>query len=99
MLNHCSHMDYFTEVFTTFLGRESANKVAVTCWFRKLPDFIKNILICVAKVRHESEQLMTEISLWVNLQYTFNFFCHLNFKKKTKNLLSDSVNFIRPCLQ
>ncbi len=40
-------MDYFNDVFTTFLGLESCNDVVVYVWFRNLSDFIKNILMCV----------------------------------------------------
>jgi hypothetical protein len=29
-LNHWGHMDYFNDVFTTFLGLESGNNIAVT---------------------------------------------------------------------
>ncbi len=43
-LNHCGHMDYFNNVLTTFLGLEHVSCIA------KLLDFIKNILICVAKI-------------------------------------------------
>ncbi len=37
-------MDYFNNVLTTFLGLEHGSCIA------KLLDFIKNILICVAKM-------------------------------------------------
>jgi len=40
-LNHCSHMDYFNHIFTTFLGLESGNNVAVYGGVRKLLDLIK----------------------------------------------------------
>jgi len=40
-LNHCSHVDYFNNVFTTFLDLECGNFIV---------DFIKNILICVPKM-------------------------------------------------
>jgi len=47
-LNHCSHVDYFNDVFTTFLVLESGNNVAVYREVRKLSDLIKNI--CVPKM-------------------------------------------------
>jgi len=61
-------MDYFNNVFNTFLGLESGNYIAVW-WLRKLSDYIKIILICVPKMneglvaleRHEGEKLMTEM--------------------------------------
>jgi len=31
-LNHCSQMDYFNDVFTTFLGLESGGCVTVYRW-------------------------------------------------------------------
>ncbi len=39
-------MDYFNEVFTTFLGLDGGSTLAV----RKLSDLIKNILICVSEM-------------------------------------------------
>jgi len=43
-------MDYFNNVFTTFLGLEICYDVAVYREIRKLLDFIKNILIRVPKM-------------------------------------------------
>ncbi len=64
-------MDYFNDVLAMFLGLEHVSCVAVYGGFRKLSDFIKNILICdlkktltffvskgqgfTALVKHESE--------------------------------------------
>ncbi len=48
-LNHWCKMDYFNDACTTFLGLECFSCIAL--WMvRKLPDFIKNILICVVKM-------------------------------------------------
>jgi len=64
-------MDYFNDVFTTFLGLESGSCVDCLWRDRKLSDLIKDIFICVLKMnerltglqRHEGEKLMTEFSL------------------------------------
>jgi len=56
-------MDYFNNVFTTFLGLESGYDIDVLGGIRKLLDFFKNILIFVPKLnegltgleRHEGE--------------------------------------------
>jgi len=47
MLNH---MDYFNDVFTTFLGPE--NGIAIGCNWRdrKFSNFMKKIFICVPKM-------------------------------------------------
>ncbi len=47
-LNLWYHMNYFINVFTTFLGLERGSCIAVKV--RKLLTFIKNILICVPKM-------------------------------------------------
>jgi len=49
-LNHWSHMDYFYDAFTTFLGLESGSCTGCQWRDRKLSDFIKNIFICVPKM-------------------------------------------------
>jgi len=43
-------MDYFNNVFTTFLGLESGCGVALYGGIRKLFDFIKILFICVMKI-------------------------------------------------
>jgi len=56
-------MDYFNDVFNTFLGLEIGYDIAVYRKVRKLTDFIKNMLVCVLKMnegltgveRHEGE--------------------------------------------
>jgi len=56
-------MDYFNDVFTTFLDLESGHYIDVYGGIRKFSDFIKNILICVPNMnkglmgleRHEGE--------------------------------------------
>ncbi len=56
-------MDYFTNVFATFLDLDHGSNLAVYGRVRDLADFIKNILICVLKMnggltgleRHEGE--------------------------------------------
>ena len=62
-LNHCSHMNCFKYVFSSFLGIESVNYLAGNAGLTEPSDFIKNILICVLKMnegltgveRHEGE--------------------------------------------
>jgi len=46
-------MDYFNNVFTTFLGLESCNDIAAYGGFRHLSDFIKKSLVGLE--RHEGE--------------------------------------------
>ncbi len=58
-LNWC-HIDYFNDVLTTFLGLKRVSCVAVYAGSEKLSNFIKNILICLPKMkvlreRHEGE--------------------------------------------
>jgi len=52
-------MDYFNDVFTTFLGLESGHYIDVYGGIRKFSDFIKNILICVPK----KNEGLTELEL------------------------------------
>jgi len=62
-LNHCSHMNCFKYVFSSFLGIESVNCLAGNGGLTEPSDFIKSILICVPKMnkgltgveRHEGE--------------------------------------------
>ncbi len=49
-LNHGCHMDYFNNVFTTFLDLDRVKILAVYGRVRELSEFIKNILICVPKM-------------------------------------------------
>ncbi len=42
-------MDYFDDVFHTFLGLDSVNSLAVNGTVTNLPAFIQNILNCVQK--------------------------------------------------
>ncbi len=44
-------MDYFTDVLTTFMGLGKFQLHCCLCRVRKLSDFIKNILICVPKMK------------------------------------------------
>jgi len=63
-----SHMDFFNDVFTTFLDLESGSSIGSLWRDQKLSDFIKKILICVLKMNedlsdvewHKCEWLMTE---------------------------------------
>ncbi len=56
-------MDYFTDLFATFLNVDHVNYIAVYGRIRELSECIKNILICVLKMnggllgleRHEGE--------------------------------------------
>jgi len=58
-------MDYFNDIFTTFMDLESGTWVGSLWRDRKLSDLIKNILICVLKMnedltdveRHEGKYL------------------------------------------
>jgi len=43
-------MDYFNNVFSTFLGLETSGNDVAAGWFRKFLDFIKNILIFGTKM-------------------------------------------------
>ncbi len=48
-LNHWWQMDYFGDVFHTFLGLDSVIYLAVNGTVKSLPVFIQNILNCVPK--------------------------------------------------
>ncbi len=70
-------MDYFNDLLTMFLDLDHVRILAVYLRVRELLEFIKNILICVLKInqgltdleRHEGEELMTEISFWLNCPF------------------------------
>ncbi len=70
-LNHWWQMDYFDDVFHTFLGLDSVNCLEVGT-VTSLPVFIQNILNCVPKTnkaftgleQHGGKWLMTEFSFW-----------------------------------
>ncbi len=65
-------MDYFDDVFHTFLGLDSVIYLAVNGTVTSLPVFIQNILNCVPKMieaftgleRHVGKWLMTTFSFW-----------------------------------
>ncbi len=65
-------MDYFDDVFHTFLGLDSVNCLAVNGTVTSLPVLIQNILNCVPKTnkaftgleRHGGKWLMTKFSFW-----------------------------------
>ncbi len=68
-------MDYFGDVFNTFLGLDSVIYLAVNGTVKSLPVFIQNILNCVLKTnedftgleRHGGKWLMTIFILgWSN---------------------------------
>ncbi len=71
-LNHWWQMDYFGDVFHTFLGLDSAIYLAVNGTVKNLPVFIQNILNCVPKTnkaftgleRHGGKWLMAKFSFW-----------------------------------
>ncbi len=71
-LNHWWQMDYFDNVFHTFLGLDSVNCLAVNGTVTSFPVFIQNILNCVLKTNkaftdlepHGSKWLMTKFSFW-----------------------------------
>ncbi len=46
-------MDYFDDVFHTFLGLDSVNCSAVNGTVTSLPVFIQNILNCVPKMNED----------------------------------------------
>ncbi len=62
-LNPWCHINYFTDVFATFLDLDRGNYITVYGRVRELSEFIKNISICVLKMnggltgleRHEGE--------------------------------------------
>ncbi len=47
-LKHWCHIDYFNDVFTTFLGLEHVSCIPIQG--QKALGFYKNILICVLKI-------------------------------------------------
>ncbi len=71
-LKHWWQMDYFDNVFHTFMGLESVNSLAVNGTVTSLPVFIQNILNCVPKMnkaftgleRHGGKWLMTKFTFW-----------------------------------
>ncbi len=71
-LNHWWQMDYFDDVFHTFLDLDNVNCLAVNGIVTSLPVFIQNILNCVPKTneaftgleRHGGKWLMTKFSFW-----------------------------------
>ncbi len=50
-------MDYFNDVFLTFLGLESVSFIAVYRGEETTSDLIKNILICVPKMNKDIQVL------------------------------------------
>ncbi len=50
-LNHWCHMDHFNDLLTTFLVHKTIQLRCCLCRVRKLSDLIKNILICVPKMK------------------------------------------------
>ncbi len=81
-LNHWWQMDYFDDVFHTFLGLDSVMYSAVNGTVTCLPVFIQNILNCVPKTnkaftgleRHGGKWLMTTFSFWGGVTYSSNYF-------------------------
>ncbi len=71
-LNHWWQMDYFDDVFHTFLDLDSVIYLAVNGTVTSLPVFIQNILKCVPRTdeaftgmeRHGDKWLMTTFSFW-----------------------------------
>ncbi len=71
-LNHWWQMDYFDDVFHTFLGLDSVIYLAVNGTVTRLPVFIQNIWNCVPKTNkaftglewHGGKWLMTKCSFW-----------------------------------
>ncbi len=71
-LNHWWQMDYFDDVFHTFLGLDSVIYLTVNGSVTSLPVFIQNILNYVPKTnkafmgleRHGGKWLMTKFSFW-----------------------------------
>ncbi len=71
-LNHWWQMDYFDDVFHTFLGLDSVIYLAVNGTVTSLLVFIQNILNCVPKTnkaftgleQHGGKWLMTKFSFW-----------------------------------
>ena len=50
-LSHCSHLDYINDLFNNFSGPASLGHLAAYGGVRQGSDFIKNILICVPKMK------------------------------------------------
>ncbi len=83
ILNHWWQMDYFDDVFHTFLGLDSVNCLAVNGIVTSLPVFIQNILNCFLKTnkaftgleRHGGKWLMIQFSLWGGVTLKVLFFC------------------------
>ncbi len=66
-LNHGWQMDYFDDVFHTFLGLDIVIYLAVNGTVTSLPVFIQNILNCVPKTSLEQngiKRLMVKFSFW-----------------------------------
>ncbi len=71
-LNHWWQMDYFEDVFYTFLGLDSVIYLAVNGTDTSLPVSIQNILNCVSRMneaftgleRHRGKLLMTKFAFW-----------------------------------
>jgi len=49
-LSHCSYVNCFKYIFSSFLGIESVNCFAGNADLTEPSDFMKNILICVLKM-------------------------------------------------
>ncbi len=80
-------MDYFDDVFHTFLCLDSVNCLAVSGTVTSLPVFIQNILICILKMNEAFMGLERHGGKW--LMRTFK-------KKKTpKNgILNNNISFM-----
>ncbi len=70
-LNHWWQMDYFDDVFHTFLGLDSGIYLAVNGTVTSFPVFIQNILNCVPKTNEAFTGLeqhggkwLTKFSFW-----------------------------------
>ncbi len=72
-------MDYFNNVFTTFLGLKHC-----CLWVRKLSDFIKNILTCALKTSYGFGK-----TGWVINERIIIFLGELSKKKK------DDIAFVK----
>ncbi len=79
-------MDYFDDVFHTFLGLDSVNCLAVSGTVTSLPVLIQNILNCVPKMneafmgleRHGGKWLMTKNKKTTNRHFEYKYFIYVN---------------------
>ncbi len=71
-LNHWWQVDYFGNVFHTFLGFDSVIYLAVNGTVTSLPVFIQNILNCVPKMNKAFTDLEWHGGKWLMTKLKFS---------------------------